>query len=868
MGPVIEPRRLLCAGIVAILFACLGSYSLHAAEDPPKSEAPLPEIVDFAQDVQPIFRSRCYTCHGPAKQTNGLRLDRKEAALQGGTSGRVIVPGSSAQSKLIQRAASSSEDFRMPPIGPRLTAKEIATLTSWIDQGAKWPLSPPAVTQQVALSQQKQHWSFQPVRRPSVPRVRQQAWVRNPIDAFVLAKLESKDISPAPEADQATLIRRLSLDLLGLPPTPTEVDAFVSDTRPHAYERLVHRLLGSPHYGERWGRHWLDLARYADSNGYNHDAPREIWMYRDWVIDALNRDLPFDQFVIEQIAGDLLPAATKQQIVATGFHRNTLINLEGGIDFDQYRVEAVVDRVETTGAVFLGLTLGCARCHDHKYDPVSQQEFYQFYAFFNNIDELGAEYQLGADGEVGRARAHEPMLEFGTAEQLARREAIRTQIAVLEKELEEYEKPLLARLAECCETLTDEEQSKLKPEFLEILGIPPEERSHFQKEAVEGAFREMDLGYTERQAGIKALRDIEPKVPSTLVMRELPEPRQAYVHLGGDFLRKGIDVKPGVPAILPPLPESESANRLDLARWLVDAKNPLTPRVTVNRIWQRYFGRGLVETENNFGTQGSPCSHPDLLDWLASEFIAQGWSLKAMHSLIVNSATYRQSSAYRPELAEMDPTNRLLGRQARLRLEAEIVRDTALAASGLFTPKVGGPSVFPPQPEGIGRLTQVDRHWAAERGADRFRRGMYTYFWRASPHPGLMLFDASDSTKTCTRRNRSNTPLQALTLLNDKAFQEFAQGLATRVLREAPDNNSERVSHAFRVCLGRQPRPTERARLEQFLAVQLDDFLTHPEKARQVVGQDAPEEADIPQLAAWLAVSRVLLNLDEFVTRE
>ena len=868
MSPVIELRRLACAGVVVTLFGCLGPYSLRAAEEPPKPEAPLPEIVDFAQDVEPIFRSRCHSCHGPSNQTNGLRFDEREAALQGGYSGRVIVPGSSAESKLVQRVSSSKEDFRMPPIGPRLTAKEIATLTSWIDQGANWSENAPAVTQEAAPSRQERHWSFQPVRRPTVPPVQKQSWVRNPIDAFVLAKLESKRIAPAPEADRETLIRRLSLDLLGLPPTPTEVDAFLSDARADAYERLVRRLLESPHYGERWGRHWLDLARYADSNGYNHDGPREIWMYRDWVIDALNRDLPFDQFVIEQIAGDLLPSATKQQIVATGFHRNTLINLEGGIDFEQYRVEAVVDRVETTGAVFLGLTLGCARCHDHKYDPVSQQEFYQFYAFFNNIDELGAEYQLGVGGKVGRARAHEPILEFGTAEQLARREAIRAQIAILEKELEEYEKPILAKAAECCETLTDEERSKLEPKILEILEIPPKERSHFQRKAVEDAFKEMDPRYTERQAGIEALSEIEPKVPSTLVMRELPEPRQAYVQLGGDFLRKGIDVEPGVPAILPPLANGETANRLDLARWLVDAKNPLTPRVTVNRIWQRYFGRGLVETENDFGTQGSPRAHPDLLDWLASEFIVGGWSLKAMHSLIVDSATYRQSSTYRPQLAELDPTNRLLGRQARLRLEAEIVRDTALAASGLFAPKIGGPSVFPPQPEGVGRVTQVDRGWVAESGADRFRRGMYTYFWRASPHPGLMVFDASDSTKACTRRNRSNTPLQALTLLNDNAFHEFAQGLATRVLRDAPDNNSARVMHAFRVCFGRQPRLTEQARLEQFLAVQLDNFLTHPEKARHVLVQDVPEDADVPQLAAWLAVSRVLLNLDEFVTRE
>ena len=356
MDPVIEMRRLLCAGTGALLFGCLGLYSLHAAEDPPKP--PLPEIVDFAQDVDSIFRSRCYACHGPSEQTNGLRLDEKEAALRGGYSGRVIVPGSSAESKLVQRVASSKEDFRMPPIGPRLTAREIATLASWIDQGAKWPLDPPAVTQEAAPSRQERHWSFQPVRRPTVPPVQKQSWVRNPIDAFVLAKLESKGISPAPEADRETLIRRLSLDLLGLPPTPTEVDAFLSDTRPDGYERLVRRLLESPHYGERWGRHWLDLARYADSNGYNHDGPREIWMYRDWVIDALNRDLPFDQFVIEQIAGDLLPSATKQQIVATGFHRNTLINLEGGIDFEQYRVEAVVDRVETTGAVFFGADAG------------------------------------------------------------------------------------------------------------------------------------------------------------------------------------------------------------------------------------------------------------------------------------------------------------------------------------------------------------------------------------------------------------------------------------------------------------------------------------------------------------------------------
>jgi hypothetical protein len=640
----------------------------------------------------------------------------------------------------------------------------------------------------------RDHWAFRPPQRYAPTPVRDAAWVRNPIDNFILARLEKEALKPSAEASKLTLIRRLGLDLVGLPPSPQEIDEFLSDSRPDAYERLVDRLLASPHYGERWGRHWLDVARYADSNGYNIDGPREIWKYRDWVIQALNRDVPFDRFVIEQMAGDLLPNPAAEQLIATGFHRNTPINLEGGIDFEQYRVEAVVDRVATTGAAFLGLTLGCARCHDHKYDPITQREFYQLYAFFNNIDEM----TNGRD----RKDAHEPVLELASPEQLARRDAIRGQLAALRSELKGYEKSLPAEA------------------------------------------KKTDPGFKERQATIAALAKRAPKILSTLILRELPQPREACIHLAGDFLLKGAVVNPGVPAVLPPLAGSHRPNRLDLARWLTDPGNPLTARVTVNRIWQYYFGKGLVETENDFGMQGSPPSHPELLDWLATEFVQRGWSQKAIHRLIVTSATYRQSSQYRPDAAAVDPHNRWLARQSRMRLEAEIVRDAALAASGLLTQTVGGPSVFPPIPEGALSVTQIRREWPTSTGPDRYRRGMYTFFWRSAPHPALTVFDAPDATSACTRRNRSNTPLQALILLNDEAFFEFAQAMGVRILKEAPAENNDRLAYAFRLALGRPPEPAERQRLARFL-------------------DNHAAERDV-----WTSVSRVLLNLDEFMTRE
>ncbi len=818
-------------------------------------------IAFFESQVRPVLESNCLVCHNDKLRSSGLSVLSREALLQGGNRGPAVVPGNSSASVLV-KAVEYDGDLKMPPTG-QLPAESITILTKWVEQGAPWG---EAEVTQAGESAGPRHWSFRPIQRPDPPRVGRPEWVRTPIDSFILARLEKEGLAPSAEAGRATLIRRLSLDLLGLTPSPAEVAEFVADTRPDAYERLVDRLLASPHYGERWGRHWLDIARYADSNGYNIDGPREIWKYRDWVIDALNRDLPFNEFTIEQLAGDLLPNPTKEQIVATGFHRNTLLNLEGGIDFEQYRVEAVVDRVSTTGAAFLGLTLGCARCHDHKFDPISQREFYQFYAFFNNIDELSGEFE---DRE-GRARAYEPILEFGTPDEFAQREITRRQIALLEKELEEYEKSLLARLTDWTNSLTTEQRGKLKPEALVVLENPPAEFNVFQTDALKGAFAAADLGYKQRVDGIRALRGASPDIVTTMVMRELPKPRQAYIHLNGDFLRKGIDVNPETLAVLPPLPKAEGAypTRLDLARWLVSADSPLTPRVTVNRVWQRYFGRGIVATEEDFGTQGSPPSHPELLDWLASEFMARGWSLKELHRLIVTSATYRQSSVQRDELTKADPGNRLLGRQNRLRLEAEVVRDAALVASGLLTPKVGGPSVFPPQPEGAGRVTQIDRKWTADTDEDRYRRGMYTHFWRSSPHPGLMVFDAPDSTTACTRRNRSNTPLQALTLLNDEAYSEFAQGLGRRVLREVQGDEAARVRYAFQVCVAREPKPQEQKKLEEFLARQLDDFQTYPGAAKEIVSGPVPEGVTTPELAAWSAVSRVLLNLDEFITRE
>ncbi|MBM3814455.1 MAG: DUF1549 domain-containing protein [Acidimicrobiia bacterium] len=791
--------------------------------------------VDYLRDVKPVLSQNCYGCHGAQVQMADLRVDTVSGMLKGSAKGPSVVAGNSAQSRLIQAIEGQNGLTRMPMAKPALAAEVVDRLKAWIDQGAKAP----ETERQDDPGARSTHWAFVAPKRVAPPAVNNRTWARNEIDRFILARLEKEKIPPSPEADRATLIRRVSLDLTGLLPSIQEVEAFVADTRPDAYERLVDRLLASPHYGERWGRIWLDVARYADSNGYSIDAPRQIWKYRDWVIDALNRDLPFDRFVIDQIAGDMLPNPTVEQKIATGFHRNTPFNQEGGIDLEQFRIDSVADRVATTGSAFLGLTLGCARCHDHKYDPISQRDYYRLFAFLNNADE--------------------PVMDLATPEEIARRNALRPQLRLLERELDQYQKQWASKLSE--------EQRKAVPQDIyTILNLGEDQRDQRQKQILGDYLKQQDIGFRERFLTVESLREREPKFPSTLVMRELDKPRESYIHLGGDFTRKGAVVTPGVPGVLHPLPAVEKPNRLDLARWLVDLANPLIGRVTMNRLWQQYFGKGLVETENDFGTQGAPPTHQDLLDWLAMEFVERRWSQKAMHKLIVTSATYRQASRHRPELSERDPYNRLLARQARLRLDAEIIRDAALSASGLLSKELGGPPVFPPQPEGVFKFTQVPRVWTASSGEDRYRRGLYTHFWRAAGYPALMVFDAPDAAATCTRRVRSNTPLQALTLLNDQAFLELAQGLAARVLEEAPANDAERLGYAFRLSLSRQPSAGERAMLDRLLNQQWNEFRQAPEDAGTLAGKAPKERA--PQLAAWTAVARVILNLDEFITRE
>jgi len=778
--------------------------------------------IDYLRDVKPLIARQCVSCHGAEKPRGGLRLDTAAAAFKGGRGGPSVVAGKAEESPLYLAITGDGDVERMPLKRPPLSPAEATTIRGWIDGGAAYPSDetptpPPPI-----------HWAFVAPKRPELPAVQGSSWGRNPIDRFILATLEREGFEPSPEADRTTLIRRLSLDLIGLPPSPAEVDAFVDDKADDAFERVVDRLLASPHYGERWGRQWLDMARYADSNGYSIDAPRQIWKYRDWVIDALNRDMPFDRFAIDQLAGDLHPDASLDQRIATGFHRNTQINQEGGIDPEQFRVEAVIDRVNTTGTVFLGLTMGCTQCHDHKYDPIAQKEYYGLFAFFNNSDE--------------------PDLPVASPEEVARRDASLKKVDNYLDVVRRSEPKLSESQKEWEAGLDMAGRQKQSQEVRAAFDIPFEKRGDAQQKTVFTAFVDQAPAAKEHHQAVVRLKKAAPRIVTSMVLRERTDPRETHLLIGGDFTRKGDRVGPGVPKVLPPLKSSTTTpDRMDLARWLVAPENPLTARVAVNRIWQEHFGRGLVETENDFGTQGSPPTHPELLDWLATEFVNQGWSQKAIHRLIVTSATYRQTSRTRPELAAIDPGNRLLARQSRLRVDAELVRDGALAACGLLHREVGGPSVFPPQPDGVMTMGQMRREWKADEGPNRYRRGLYTFFWRATPHPMLMVFDAPDATRSCTRRPRSNTPLQALTLLNDEAFYEFARALADRVLLEPSDDDPARIDLAFRLCLARHPTATESARLSALLA----------EQRAESSGRDA-----------WTAVARVLLNLDEFITRE
>ncbi len=836
---------LTAAAWAPALFAGLLIVVSHA-EDPLRRSTAAP--VDYAGRIKPLLTQHCVSCHGAAKPRGGLRLDTAAAALAGGKGGPAVLPGKGAESPLIEALRGDGATDRMPLNRPPLAEAEIKLIETWIDQGAKAmpgekPGVPPA----------KLHWAFIPPVRPAVPKVPGPGGAHNPIDRFIQARLAEAGLPLSPEADRNTLIRRLGLDLTGLPPSPDEVEAFRADQSAGAYDRAVDSLLASPHFGERWARLWLDQARYADSNGYNIDAPRSIWKYRDWVIAALNSGMPFDRFAMEQLAGDLCPGDAFGPRIATGFHRNTMINQEGGIDVEQFRVDSVLDRVNTTGTVFLGLTVGCAQCHDHKYDPISQREYYQLYAFFNNVDE--------------------PDLEIATPTEFARRREVRKEIDQLHRALARRYTDLDERERRWEKTLNLEFTQAQDADVRVAFDLPREKRSASQRRAlIELMMARVPVFRPENEA-LEKLRAAEPKFVATMVVSERSEsPRASNIHLGGDFTRKGDRVDPGVPVVLPRL-ENQSPgtppDRMDLARWLVDRRNPLTARVAVNRIWQAYFGRGLVETDNDFGTQGSFPSHPELLDWLACELMEQGWSPKPIHRLIVSSATYRQSSRQSSRGQAIDPDNRLLWRQSRLRLDAELIRDAALQSSGLLTTAIGGPSVFPPQPEGVMTLGQMKRPWLADVGPNRYRRGLYTFFWRATPHPFLTTFDAPGGVQSCTRRLRSNTPLQALTMLNDPALIEIADGLAARILDDRPDpaTDCDRLQWAFLVCLGRPASQRELNTLQTVLEQERAELTASP-KNEPAPSENRPDRRRPSSRSPWVTVARVLLNLDEFVTRE
>ncbi len=1024
----------------------LSGVRLAAAEP-----ATTPEAVDYNRHVRQILSNHCYACHGPdeAQRQAGLRLDQKEPALAELDSGsRAIVPGASGKSELVARVTADDESLLMPPpdVGERLSDEEVAILRKWIDQGAEWD----------------EHWAYQPIERPGVPPVFGAEWPKTQIDHFILARLERDGLQPEPEADKTTLIRRLSFDLTGLPPTPKQIDALLADESADAYERLVDRLLASPRYGERMAQKWLDLARYADTNGYHIDNHRSMWLYRDWVIDAFNRNKPFDQFVVEQMAGDLLPGATLKQKIASGFHRNVMVNFEGGADPAEYLSKYIVDRVTTTATVFLGTTLACTECHDHKYDPFTQREFYQLYAYFHNVPEQGLD---------GRQTNPKPSLRVPTEKQTEQLDALATQAEAVKKEIAQAlakhgenvpsepvapqqapreffwvddalpegaavaekdksswplvasphpvlngersielktselgqhvftgaRRPLLigegdtlvahvwidpadppqeimlqfndgaswehrafwggdeiewgsagspsrlamgvlppvgrwlrlevpaqavglepgtvvdgwactqfggrafwdklgivSRMPQGPDLSTNQaawelaERGRAKPAVpsavAEALKVAADKRSDEQTRTVRDHFVRRYYAKTRAvfaplEAKLAELEDERAKVrdsfPETMVMQEMEQPRDTFVLVRGDFRTFGEKVEPGVPAILPPLPADAPPNRLGLARWLVDPSNPLVARVTVNRYWQQYFGTGLVKTSEDFGSQGERPSHPELLDWLAATFIDSGWNIKALQKQIVMSATYRQASHVDPEKLTRDPENRLLARGPRFRLDAELIRDAALAAGGLLDPRIGGPSVSPYQPPGLWEQVGFGGEFSSQKyeqshGADLYRRGIYVYVKRAMPYPPLVTFDAPNREVCTDRRECTNTPLQALVLLNDPGFVEAARGLAQRMMTEGGDTPEDRIALGFRLCTARTPTPQEMRVLLRIYERQRARFQGDAESAKKLtsIGESpVPEGLDTAELAAWTAIGNLLLNLDETITK-
>ncbi|MGA1618063.1 MAG: PSD1 and planctomycete cytochrome C domain-containing protein [Pirellulales bacterium] len=781
------------------------------------------ETPSFTRDIKGLLSNRCIRCHGPDPEDrhgsgeHGLRLDTFAGATEDLGGYAALVPGDAEASELIARITATDPDIVMPPpeAGEPLAASEVELLRRWIEAGATY----------------EPHWAYVPITRPAVPAVSQTDWPQNSIDNFILVRMAAEGLTPSTEADRATLARRLALDLTGLPIAPEAVDAFVADSSPDAVERLVDRLLNHPGYGEHMARGWLDLARYADSAGYADDPPRTIWAYRDWVVRAFDANMPFDEFTIRQLAGDLLPEASLDDKIATAFHRNTLTNNEGGTIDEEFRTVAVVDRVSTTLSTWMGTTIACAQCHDHKYDPLSQREFFGLYAIFNNT----------ADAD---RRDESPLVTVPWEPVDAKRRPLEQELANI--------------VAAVPQMKTTTPRKQPQP-----AGEPPELRP--LRKHVDGLRRR-----------IEAVKPVT--VP---VMAELAGDKRRVTKLQyrGNWQDLGPVVEEMTPAVFPEpeLTADQSLDRLALARWLVSPANPLTARVVVNRLWERLFGIGIVSTSEEFGSQGELPSHPELLDWLASELIASGWDLKALQRLIVTSATYRQSSKPTEALLAHDPENRLLACGPRVRLSAEVIRDQALAAAGLLSNKKGGPSVHPPQPDlGLRAAFGGGIDWQTSTGEDRYRRAIYTTWRRSNPYPSMATFDAP-SREVCTiRRPRTNTPLQALVTLNDPAFVEAAQGLARRMVSEAGPTAADRASRGLRLVLARQPRPEELTRLVQLYQDSLAEFTADAAAAKAMATEplgplpanflaryDGDAARATADLAAWTVVGNVLLNLDE-----
>ncbi|MCS6776897.1 MAG: PSD1 and planctomycete cytochrome C domain-containing protein [Chloroherpetonaceae bacterium] len=790
-------------------------FLMALARDPSMARQSPRTRVDFAQDILPIFRANCFSCHGDAQQQGGLRLDARSFLLRGGVSGPALFPGKSAKSLLLTRLTGQDGRPRMPLGFAPLSEKQIALIRRWIDQGASWSEG----------TTPRKHWAYIPPVRPPIPRVRNASWVRNPIDAFILARLEKEGLQPSPEADRITLIRRVTLDLIGLPPTPQEVDAFLADRSPSAYEKVVDRLLASPHYGERMALPWLDAARYADSNGFQQDGDTHQYIWRDWVVRALNANMPFDQFTIEQLAGDLLPNATDAQKIATGFNRCHMLNGEGGAIPEEQRHVILFDRVDVTATNWLGATMACAQCHDHKYDPITQKDYYRFMAFFNNVPESGV------PPSGGQYRIAEPYLTVPTPEEAETLRQMETRVA----------------------------EARARVEALAQAGGPALEEAKARLTALE---KERDT--------------FRANLPRVMIMSDA-RPRKTYILNRGNYEAPGEEVTPDTPAFLPPMPPGAPRNRLGLAQWLVSPDHPLTARVQVNRLWQLFFGRGLVKTSEDFGTQGERPTHPELLDWLAVEFRdgrnGRRWDMKHIVRLIVTSATYRQSSRMSPALRARDPENLLYARGARFRMSSLILRDVALASSGLLNPKIGGKPVYPYQPtgiwDGLAITKERDFTYPQSRGADLYRRSIYT-FWRRTVAPANM-FDASTRTTCKVRLSITSTPLHALTTLNDVTWVEAGRALAERVIREAGRDADSRLKEAFRRVCARRPDPQELEVLRRSLRRALTFYRVHRADAEAYlkVGESPRDiRIDPAEHAAYATVCLAIYNLDEALTRE